>query len=194
MASGRQRLESRRKLVERRLRTRPSQPAPVPFLPTFSCDQCEAVHGKLQALRSHRMRAHQRRREARRYVLDSVCPVCKAEFQPRPRVIQHLEVGARRCAPAWKHGGLEPYPEDAIAAADQLDCEHKRLCKREGRSHLPGSPKYEEQRRWRVTSQCGDAGLWVTDFVSTGCSCMDVSSTFFSDGRLLACGPETCEF
>ena len=35
-------------------------------LPTFSCDQCDAVFGKLGVLRSHKMRAHQRRREARR--------------------------------------------------------------------------------------------------------------------------------
>ena len=70
---------------------------PVPVLSTFTCDQCDAVCGKLRALRSHQMRAHQRRREARRYLLDSVCSVCKADFRSRPRVIQHLEVGAMPC-------------------------------------------------------------------------------------------------
>ena len=128
-----------RKLVERRLRSGPSQPAPVHVLPTFSCDQCDVVYGKLRALRTDQMGAHQRRREARGCVLASVCPVCMADFWSRPRGIQHLEVGARRCAPAWKHG-LEPYSDDAVAAADQLDCEHLRRCKREGRSHLAGPP------------------------------------------------------
>ena len=90
-----------RKLMERRLRSGPSQPAPVPVLPAFSCDQCDAVYGKLRALRSHQMRAHQRRREARWYVLDSICPVWS-----RPRFIQHLEMGAKRCTLAWKYGGL----------------------------------------------------------------------------------------
>ena len=70
-----------RQLVERRQRSEPAQPAPVPVLPTFSCDECEAVHNKLGALRSHQMRAHQRWREARRYVLDWICPVCKADFR-----------------------------------------------------------------------------------------------------------------
>ena len=57
-----------------------SRSAPVPVLPTFSCDECEAVYNKPRALRSHQMRAHQRRREARRYVLGSISPVCKAEL------------------------------------------------------------------------------------------------------------------
>ena len=48
-----------RKLVERRQRSEPAQPAPVPVLPTFSCDECEAVYDKLRALRSHQMRALQ---------------------------------------------------------------------------------------------------------------------------------------
>ena len=85
-----------------------SQPASGPVQPTFSCDQCDAVCGKLRALRSHQIRAHQRRRKVR-------CPVCKADFRSRPRVIQHLEVEARRCAPAWKHGGLDTYSDDAVA-------------------------------------------------------------------------------
>ena len=80
-----------RKLVECRQRSEPAQAALVPVLPTFSCDESDAVHNKLRALRSHQMKAHQRRREARRYVLDSVCPVCKADFRSRPRNIQHLE-------------------------------------------------------------------------------------------------------
>ena len=59
-----------RKLVERRQRSESPLFAPVP---TFRCDECDAVYNKLRALRSHQMRAHQRRRETRRYVLDSVC-------------------------------------------------------------------------------------------------------------------------
>ena len=100
-----------RKLVERRQRSEPAQDALVPVLPTFSCDECDAVYNKLRALRSHQMRAHQRRREARRCVLDSVCPVCKADFRSRPRVIQHLDVGAKRCVLASKCGALEPFSE-----------------------------------------------------------------------------------
>ena len=37
-----------RKLVERRQRSEPAQPAPVPVLPTFSCDECEAGYDKLR--------------------------------------------------------------------------------------------------------------------------------------------------
>ena len=74
-----------RKLMERRQRSEPARAALVPVLPTFGRDECDAVYFKLRALQSHRMRAHQRRRE-----LDSVCPVCKADFWSRPRVIQHL--------------------------------------------------------------------------------------------------------
>ena len=125
-----------RKLVERRQRSEPPLFVPVPILPTFSCDECDAVYFTLRALRSHQMKAHQRRREARRYVLGSVCPVCKADFRSRPRVIQHLEVGAKRCVLAWKLGTLVPFSDEAVAAADRLDCEHRRRCKREGRSHL----------------------------------------------------------
>ena len=73
-----------RKLVERRQRSEPVQPAPFPVLPTFGCDECEAVYDKLRAIRSHQMTAHQRRREARRHVLDSICPVCKAGVRSRP--------------------------------------------------------------------------------------------------------------
>ena len=69
-----------RKLVERRQRSVPARAALVPVPPTFGCDECDAVYFKLQTLRSHQMRAHQRRREARRYVLDSVCPVCSGAF------------------------------------------------------------------------------------------------------------------
>ena len=107
--------------------------------PTFGCDECEAVHKKLRALRSHQMRAHQRRREARRYVLDSIS-VCKADFRSRPRVIQHLEVGAKRCVLAWKSGALEPFPDDGVAAADQQVSADRGQCKREGRSHLARPP------------------------------------------------------
>ena len=56
-----------RKLVERRQQSEPPLLAPVPILPTFSCDECDAVYFTLRALRSHQMKAHQRRREARRY-------------------------------------------------------------------------------------------------------------------------------
>ena len=129
-----------RNLVERRQRSEPPLFALVPILPTFSCDECDAIYFTLRALRSHQMKAHQRRREARRYVLGSVCPVCKADFGSRPRVIQHLEVGAKRCVLAWKSGTLVPSSDDAVAAADRLDCEHRRQCKREGRSHLAGPP------------------------------------------------------
>ena len=65
------------------------------------------------------------------------CPVCKADFRSRPRVVQHLEVGAQRCVLAWKSGAFEPFSDDAVAAADQQDCAHS---KREGRSHLAGPP------------------------------------------------------
>ena len=108
-------------------------------LPTFGYDQCDAVYGKVRALRSRQMRAHQRRREARRHVLDSICLTCMADFRSRPRVIQHLEVGAKRCA-------LEPHSGDAVAAADQVDCEHRRRCKLEGRSHLSGPPMSEVEK------------------------------------------------
>ena len=33
-----------RKLVERRQWSEPAQPAPVSVLPTFSCNECEAVY------------------------------------------------------------------------------------------------------------------------------------------------------
>ena len=108
--------------VERRQRSEPAQPALVPVLPTFGSDKCDAVYFKLRAFRSHQMRAHQRRREARRYVLDSVCAVCKADFRSRPRVTQHLEVGAKWCVLAWKSGALVPFSDDAVTAADQQDC------------------------------------------------------------------------
>ena len=120
-----------RKLVEPRQRSELPLFAPFHILPTFSCDECDAVYFTLQALRSHQMKADHRRREARRYVLASVCPVCKADFRWRPRVIQHLEVGAKRCVLAWKSGTLVPFSEEAVAAADRLDCEHRRRCKRE---------------------------------------------------------------
>ena len=88
------------RLVESRQQSEPAQPAPVPILPTFSCDECEAVYNKLRALRSRQMRAHQRRREARRYVLDSICSVCKADFRSSP--IWRWE----RSGAFW-HGNLE---------------------------------------------------------------------------------------
>ena len=123
-----------RQLVERRQRSEPAKPAPVPVLPTFSCDECEAVYNKFQVLRSHQMRAHQRRWEARRYVLDWICPVCKADFPSFS--IWRERSGAFL---AWKSGALEPYSDDTVAAADQQDCAHRRQCKREGRSHLAGA-------------------------------------------------------
>ena len=115
-----------RKLVERRQRSEPPRFSPVLILPTFVCDECDAVYFKLRALRSHQMKAHQRRWEARRHVLDSVCPVCKSDFRSRPRVIQHLEVGAKRSVLAWKSGTLVPFSDDAVAAADRQDCAHRR--------------------------------------------------------------------
>ena len=51
-----------------------------PVLPTFSCDECDAVYKKLWALRSHQMRAHQRRREARLCVLGSDCGRDRGSF------------------------------------------------------------------------------------------------------------------
>ena len=42
-----------RKLVECRQRSEPAQAALVPVLPTFACDECDAVYFKLQALWSH---------------------------------------------------------------------------------------------------------------------------------------------
>ena len=47
---------------------------------TFGCDECDAVYFKLQALRSHQIRADQRRPETRRCVLVSVCPVLQGGF------------------------------------------------------------------------------------------------------------------
>ena len=149
------------KLVERRQ----PQPAPVPVLPTFSCDECEAVYNKLRALRSHQMRAHQRRREARRYVLDSICCIWRWE----------------RSGAFWhgKTGALEPFSDDAVAAADQQDCAHRRQCKREGRSHLAGPPMLrggaEGQRAclWWGTNAYGPrcfvstVGSWVLFFART---------------------------
>ena len=45
-----------RKLVERRQRSEPPRFAPVPILPTFGCDECDAVYLTLRALRSHQVR------------------------------------------------------------------------------------------------------------------------------------------
>ena len=52
-----------RKLVERRQRSEPPLFAPVPILPTFGCDECDAENFTRRALRSHQMKAHQRRRK-----------------------------------------------------------------------------------------------------------------------------------
>ena len=127
-----------RKLVERHLRSEPSQPAPVPFLPTFSWDQCDDVHGKLRALRSHQVSAHQRRREAPlrpRFNL----PRMQGGF-PVEAEGNSASGGAKRCVLARKYSALEQYSDDAVAAADQLDCEHRRRCMLVGRSHLTGPP------------------------------------------------------
>ena len=61
-----------RKLVERRQRSEPPPFAPVPSLPEFGCDDCDAGYFTLRALRSHQMKAHQRQRKARRYVRNDV--------------------------------------------------------------------------------------------------------------------------
>ena len=81
---------------------------------------------------------------------------CKADFGSTPRVLQHLEVGAKRCVLAWKSGALEPFSDDAVAAADQQDCAHRRQCKREGRSHLAGPPMLRggAERLWLVGGWC----------------------------------------
>ena len=148
-----------RKLVERRQRSEPAQPAPVPVLPTFSCDECEAGYDKLRALRSHQMRGHQRRWEARRYDLDSICAACRADFRSRPRVIQRLEVGAERCVLAWKYGALEPFSDDAVAGADQLDCAQG------GTQSLGGAANVKRWSRWRMnTSLVEDECLWAMVF------------------------------
>ena len=159
--------------MECRSHTEPSQPVPVHVLPTFSCDQRDAVYGKLRALRLHQVRAHQRRREARLYVLDSVCPSCKADLRSRPRVIQHLEVGAMRSALAWRFGVLQPYPEDAVAAGDKLQA---------GKTPSFGRTAHdEERRRWRLSTMLPCAGMLAGARVRKFLQC-------FSDGRLLVFG------
>ena len=64
-----------RKLVERRQRSEPAKPALVSVLPTLSCDECEAVCSG--PFGQHQMRAHQRRRERRRHVLESIRPYAR---------------------------------------------------------------------------------------------------------------------
>ena len=104
------------------------------------------------------MRGHQRRWEARRYDLDSICAACRADFRSRWRVIQHLEVGAERRF-AWKYGALEPFSDDAVAGADQLDCVQG------GTQSVGGAANVKRWSRWRMnTSLVEDECFWAMVF------------------------------
>ena len=79
---------------------------------------------------------------------------------------------------AFWHGksvALEPFSDDAVAAADQQDCAHRRQCKREGRSHLVGTNVEWWSRRPISTSLVVDECLWAAVFRLNGwlvCGCL----------------------
>ena len=76
----------------------------------------------------------------------------------------------KRCVLAWKSGVLVPFSDDAVAAADQQDCVHRRQCKREGRSPSGGAANVERwsRRRPMSTSLVGDECLWAAVFRLNG--------------------------
>ena len=98
----------------------------------MACPVCPRVLGSRKALEMHCRRAHGRRCPAKFFVLDSVCPVCRADFVTRPRAIGHLMRGALGCALQWRLGALPACSIEQVQAADEADKKAKREARRKG--------------------------------------------------------------
>ena len=94
-------------------------PASAPFV----CMQCPPERRRCctsnRGLRSHMFRAHAVGNDARFFVQDSSCPVCKKVFSSRPAAIDHLAYRAKRCRDAL--ASLSPLAVSTVARLDLAD-------------------------------------------------------------------------
>ena len=106
-----------------------------PIEEPIACLVCPRVLSSRKALEMHCGRAHGRRCPARFFVLNSVCPVCRADLVATPRAIGHLMRGALGCVLQWRLGALPAFSVKQVPEADEAD----RLARREAR-RLGGVP------------------------------------------------------
>ena len=108
------------------------------------CRQCDREFATRSALGAHLYACHGHRSDARRFIDDSgVCPVCRAVFHSRLRVLKHVQgppYGAALCSQIVSSGALPAIPTDRVAAMDAADSAHRRSCRRAGASVLQGPP------------------------------------------------------
>ena len=95
----------------------------------FVCYECGEAFGTKAALHTHLFKKHKVKKPTRRYVDDSICPVCLTQFHTRHRVVHHLERHSR-CRDALCNSPPLLSPE-AAEALDEKERElHRALHKR----------------------------------------------------------------
>ena len=76
----------------------------------YICTECPPgaarVFADNKALSSHRMRCHQHRKLARRYINSDVCPACNKKFPSVARALDHLEYRSKSCHTKMVAGDL----------------------------------------------------------------------------------------
>ena len=101
--------------------------------PVF-CALCRKWCLAAVAYKRHLWKAHGERSPMRVFVADGMCPVCRACFWTRQRVIRHLARKNSRCALAVQYGGLQELPEDLVRSLDEEDAAANRAARICGRS------------------------------------------------------------
>ena len=69
---------------------------------SFPCPDCPRAFSSVRGLHSHQLSVHcgdtaMNRDRASNFIVGTICPVCKADFICRPRLLLHVKHGAARC-------------------------------------------------------------------------------------------------
>ena len=89
---------------------KPQEPFEAVFAPHqrrrqvgVACDICNLVCGSAAGLAAHTRKSHNLRNPAFLYVHSTICPCCGVDFHFRPRLLQHVNHGAKGCRDAFRN-------------------------------------------------------------------------------------------
>ena len=106
----------------------------------WPCPYCDRVLSSCKAFNAHLGSAHKVGNPARKFVLGSVCPKCKWDFQSRYRLRMHLSRGRTECVLAMRAGLFPEYSAEEIAAADAQEQSDARELRAAGKRRGQGLP------------------------------------------------------